>query len=56
MEAYDEAETIKGAPTIILANTIKGKGISFLENQNKYHGVAPTKEELERALKELEGR
>jgi transketolase len=54
MGAYDKAETIKGKPTVILAHTVKGKGISFLENQNQYHGVAPTKEELERALKELE--
>ncbi|HDD43725.1 MAG TPA: transketolase, partial [Candidatus Desulfofervidus auxilii] len=52
--ALDEAEKIKGKPTIIIARTIKGKGVSFFENQAKYHGVAPTKEELERALKELE--
>ncbi len=51
--AYDKAETIKGKPTIILAHTVKGKGVSFLENQNKYHGVAPTKVELEQAIKEL---
>ncbi len=54
MDAYDKAETIKGKPTIILAHTVKGKGVSFFENQNKYHGVAPTKEELVRAIKELE--
>ena len=53
MDAYDKAETIKGRPTVILAHTVKGKGVSFFENQNKYHGVAPTKEELARALKEL---
>ena len=52
--AYDKAETIKGKPTIILAHTVKGKGVSFFENQNKYHGVAPTKVELEQAIKELE--
>ncbi len=55
MDAYDKAETIKGKPTVILAHTVKGKGVSFFENQNKYHGVAPTKEELGRALKELYG-
>lgn len=55
MDAYDKAETIKGKPTAIIAHTIKGKGVSFLEEQNKYHGIAPTKEELERALKELRG-
>ena len=53
--AYDKAETIKGKPTVIIAHTVKGKGVSFLENQNKYHGVAPTQEELERAIKELKG-
>jgi len=53
MDAYDKRETVKGRPTIILAHTIKGKGVSFFENQNQYHGVAPTKEELGRALKEL---
>ena len=53
MDAYDKAETIKGKPTIVLAHTVKGKGVSFFENENKYHGVAPTKEELARALKEL---
>jgi len=53
-EAYDKAETIKGKPTVILAHTVKGKGISFFENQNKYHGIAPKKEELESAIKELE--
>jgi len=51
--AYDKAETIKGKPTIILAHTVKGKGVSFFENQNKYHGLAPTKEELDKAIKEL---
>lgn len=53
MDIYDKAETIKGKPSIILAHTVKGKGVSFFENQNKYHGVAPNKEELERALREL---
>lgn len=54
MDAYDKAETIKGKPSVILAHTIKGKGVSFFEHQNKYHGVAPTKEELERAIEELQ--
>ncbi len=52
--AYDKAETIKGKPTLILAHTVKGKGVSFFENQNKYHGVAPTEDELEKAIKEIE--
>jgi len=56
VQAYDKAETIKGKPTLILAHTVKGKGVSFFENQNKYHGVAPSSEELEKAIIELEGK
>jgi transketolase len=54
MSAYDKIELVKGKPCVILAHTVKGKGVSFFENQNKYHGISPTKEELERAIKELE--
>jgi transketolase len=54
VSAYEEAKTIKGKPTIIIARTIKGKGVSFMENVVDFHGRAPTKEEAERALKELE--
>lgn len=53
LEALNEAERIKGAPTMIIASTIKGKGVSIFENKVKYHGVAPNDEELEIALKEL---
>ncbi|MBM4067089.1 MAG: transketolase [Planctomycetes bacterium] len=53
LSAYDEAEKIKGKPTVIVAKTIKGKGISFMENQVDWHGKAPSKEEAERALAEL---
>ena len=52
--AYDKAETVKGKPSMVLAHTVKGKGVSFFENKNKYHGTTPNKEELERAIKELE--
>ncbi|MFH1856272.1 MAG: transketolase [Candidatus Omnitrophota bacterium] len=52
--AYDEAEMIKGRPSVIIAHTIKGKGVSFMENDVKWHGVAPKAEELKKALKELE--
>lgn len=52
-DALQEAKEIKGKPTAILAHTIKGKGISFMENTHKWHGLAPTNEELESALKEL---
>ncbi len=54
MEAYNEAESTKGKPSIIIAHTIKGKGVSFMENVVDFHGRAPTKEETEKALKELE--
>jgi len=54
VRALDEAETIKYKPTMIVARTIKGKGVSFFEGKVEYHGMAPTPEELEKALKELE--
>lgn len=54
IDALDEAETVREKPTIIWAHTVKGKGVSFMENQVKYHGIAPTPEELERALKEMD--
>ncbi len=54
LSAYEEAKTIKGKPTIIIAHTTKGKGVSFMENVVDFHGRAPTQEEAEKALKELE--
>ena len=51
--AFAEAAATKGKPTVLLANTIKGKGVSFMENNPKFHGTAPTKDECEKALKEL---
>lgn len=51
--AYAEARTVKGKPTMIVARCIKGKGVSFMENQAGWHGVAPTPEQAEAALKEL---
>jgi transketolase len=54
LEAYELAKTIKGKPAIIIAHTIKGKGVSFMQNSCDFHGRAPTKEEAEKALKELE--
>lgn len=53
MDAYDEAEKIKGKPSLIIAHTIKGKGVSFIENRCEWHGIAPNKEQLEKALEEL---
>jgi transketolase len=52
--AFAEAATVKGTPTVLIAHTIKGKGVSFMENNPKFHGVAPTKDEVAQALKELE--
>ena len=54
LKALEEAGNIKGKPTIIIARTIKGKGVSFMENALDFHGRAPTKEEAQIALKELE--
>jgi len=53
LSAYEKAKTVKGKPTIIIARTIKGKGVSFMENVVGFHGRAPTKEEAQRALEEL---
>lgn len=54
MNALDEVESVKNKPTVIIADTVKGKGISFIENNNKFHGTVPTEEELGKALKELD--
>ena len=51
--ALNEADK-SAKPTIIIANTIKGKGVSFMENKAEWHGKAPTQEELKSALKELD--
>ncbi len=52
-KAFAEAAATKGKPTCIIAQTVKGKGVSFMENNPKFHGVAPTADELERALQEI---
>lgn len=52
-KAFDTAKKIKEKPTIIIANTIKGKGVSFMENIVDFHGRAPSKDETSIALKEL---
>ncbi|HOK41031.1 MAG TPA: transketolase [bacterium] len=53
-KAFNTAKSYKEKPTVIISHTIKGKGISFMENNLHFHGNAPTKEEYERAIKELE--
>jgi transketolase len=52
--AFKEASGVKWQPTVIIAHTIKGKGVSFMENNNDFHGKAPNAIEMEIALKELE--
>ena len=54
VRAYDEAKTVRGKPQVIVARTVKGKGVSFMELNPAWHGVAPKPDELERALKELQ--
>jgi len=51
--AIKKAHKVKGKPTVIIAHTIKGKGVSFMENNVDFHGKAPNAEQLEKALKEL---
>ncbi|HET8546551.1 MAG TPA: transketolase [Bryobacteraceae bacterium] len=51
--AFAEAAATRGRPTAIVAHTVKGKGVSFMENNPKYHGIAPTDKELELALQEI---
>ena len=53
--AFDEAKATKGCPTAIIAKTVKGKGVSFMENQVGWHGKAPNEEEYKKAMAELEG-
>lgn len=53
-EAIDQAKEVKGQPTMIVAKTVKGKGVSFMENNVKFHGSTPTAEQFEQAFKELD--
>ncbi len=52
--AFDEAEAVRDRPQIVIAHTVKGKGVSFVENKVKWHGIAPKKDELIKALAELD--
>lgn len=54
MDAIDEAHQTTGRPTAIIARTVKGKGVSFMENEVGWHGTAPTPEQVEAALEEIE--
>src|SRR5215469_15271567 len=53
VSAFDAARKLQGQPVVILAETVKGKGVSFMENQAGWHGKAPNREELAAALREL---
>ena len=53
VEAFDKAKTVVGKPVVILADTVKGKGVSFMENVAGWHGKPPNREELTASLKEL---
>ena len=54
-DTIDEVKKIKGKPSVILAKTIKGKGVSFMEGQNSWHGKPISDSEFQQAIKELEG-
>lgn len=54
IDAFQAASKVKGKPTVIIAHTVKGKGVSFVENKAEWHGIAPKNEECERAIKELD--
>jgi len=53
LAAFDEAKKVKEKPTVIIALTVKGRGVSFMENNLEFHGRAPTPDEVEKALEEL---
>lgn len=54
-KALEEAKTVKGKPTMIVCKTVKGKGVSFMENEASWHGTAPNAEQCKKALLELGG-
>ena len=55
ISAFEQAKKVKGKPTAIIANTIKGKGVSFMENEASWHGKAPNEEQYKQAMQELGG-
>ena len=54
IKAFDVAKNVKGKPTCIIAKTVKGKGVSFMENKVEWHGKAPNEEQYKKAMEELE--
>lgn len=55
VNACEQAKTVNDKPTVIVGKTVKGKGVSFMENQASWHGVAPSVEQCAQAIAELEG-
>jgi transketolase len=53
LKVFDDAKKLKGKPIMILANTLSGKGVSFMEGDYRWHGMPPNKEQAAEALKEL---
>ncbi len=53
LKAFDEARSVQDKPSVVIAKTVKGKGVSFMENNVEFHGMAPTKEQMQTALREL---
>ena len=54
IDAFDVARNVKGKPVCIIAKTIKGKGVSFMENKAEWHGKAPNQEQYEQAIKDID--
>lgn len=54
INALENATNNKNSPTVIIARTVKGKGVSFMEGNNEFHGVAPNKEQVAKALAEID--
>lgn len=54
LDSLTKARAEKSKPTIVIANTVKGKGVSFMEGDNQWHGKSPSEEQLKKALEELE--
>jgi transketolase len=55
LKAWEDARQVKGKPTVVIAHTVKGKGVSFMEGAVGFHGKAPNKEQYAQAMKELGG-
>ena len=53
LATLEKAKMVKGQPSVVIARTVKGKGVSFMENNPDFHGKAPTPAETERALQEV---